>query len=80
MIVSIPRSISFAVRVMTPFEASTIIHSRIDMVVLLETALDTICTPLSRLDFEQTNFYLSNGKDNFYFKSDKKTGFRMKCS
>ena len=42
--------------VIIPLDASTIIHSRIDIVVLLETAFDTICTPFNRFDFEQTNF------------------------
>ena len=56
MVVSIPSSISLAVRVITPLVASIRIHSRIDMVVLLGTALDTICTPPSRLDLEQISF------------------------
>ena len=56
MMVSIPMSMSLAVRVMMPLEASMRMHSRIDMVVLLGTALDTICTPLSRLDLVHTIF------------------------
>ena len=51
MIVSMPRSISFAVSLMIPFVASTNIHSRIGIVVLLDTAFDTICTPFNKLDF-----------------------------
>ena len=50
--VSIPRSISFAVNVIIPFVASTRMHSRMDMVVLLGTALETVCRPLSRFDLE----------------------------
>jgi len=42
IIVSIPRSMSLAVNVIIPFVASTMMHSRIDMVVLLEIAFDTI--------------------------------------
>jgi hypothetical protein len=47
---------SFAVRVITPFEASRRIHSRIDIVVLFGTAFDTVCTPLKRFDLEQIIF------------------------
>ena len=54
--VSMPSSISLAVSLITPLEASTRMHSRIDMVVLLGTAFDTICNPLKRFDLEHTNF------------------------
>ena len=56
IVVSIPNSISFAVSVMESLEAFKRIHSRIDMVVLLGTALETVCTPDKRLAFEQINF------------------------
>jgi len=56
MIVSIPSSISFAVSLISPFEASIRIHSRIDIVVLLGTALETVLTPFKRLDFEHMIF------------------------
>ncbi len=54
--VSIPSSISFAINLIVLSLASIKIHSSIDIVVLLGTALDTIWTPLRRFDFEQTNF------------------------
>ena len=56
IVVSIPSSMSLAVSLISPLVASTKIHSRIDIVVLLGTALDTICTPFKRFAFEQTNF------------------------
>ena len=54
--VSIPSSISLAVNLISLVEASIRMHSRIDIVVLEGTALDTILTPFSRFAFEQVNF------------------------
>jgi len=56
MIVSIPSSISFAVSLISPFVASIRIHSSIDIVVLLGTALETVLTPFKRFDLEQIIF------------------------
>ena len=53
---SIPNSISLAVNLISLVEASIRMHSRIDIVVLEGTALDTILTPFSRFAFEQVNF------------------------
>ena len=52
--VSIPSSISFAVNLITSVDASTKIHSKIGIVVLEGTALETILTPFTRLDFVHT--------------------------
>ena len=43
--VSIPSSISLAVNLISPAEASIKIHSKIAMVVLVGTALETMFTP-----------------------------------
>jgi len=51
---------SLAVNLMTPVEASISIHSKIDIVVLEGTALDTIFTPCDKLDFEQISFIMNN--------------------
>ena len=61
MTVSIPSSISLAVSLISPVLVSTRIHSRIDIVVLLGTALETVCTPFKRLDFEHTIFIMCIG-------------------
>jgi len=45
ILVSIPSSISFAVNLISLAEASIKIHSRIAIVVLVGTALDTMLTP-----------------------------------
>jgi hypothetical protein len=46
-------------------------HSRIDIVVLLDTAFDTICNPLKRLDLEQINFMCITP---FFFSAGDKPG------
>ena len=56
IIVSIPSSISFAVSLISPFDASIRIHSSIDIVVLLGTALETVFTPFKRFVFEHMIF------------------------
>ena len=61
MIVSIPISISLAVSLISPAEASIRIHSRIAMVVLVGTALETMFTPFKRFAFEQIIFMFEIG-------------------
>ena len=56
IMVSIPSSISFAVSLISPFDASIRIHSSIDIVVLLGTAFETVFTPFKRFDFEHMIF------------------------
>ena len=56
MIVSIPSSVSLAVSVICPFVVFIRIHSRMDMVVLLGTALETILTPFNRFNLEHIIF------------------------
>ena len=51
-----PSSMSLAVSLISSPVVSTRIHSNIDMVVLLGTAFDTVCTPVNRLDFVHTIF------------------------
>ena len=48
--VSIPSSMSFAISLILFPDASIRMHSRMDIVVLLGTALDTICIPCERYD------------------------------
>ena len=55
-IVSIPSSISFAVNLISLADASISMHSRMDIVVLEGTALETMLTPLRRFALEQINF------------------------
>ena len=52
----IPSSISLAVNLIISVVASIKIHSRIGIVVLEGTALETILTPLTRLDLLQVIF------------------------
>ena len=56
IVVSIPSSISFAVNLIVSVVASIKIHSKIGMVVLEGTALETILTPLTKFDFVQMIF------------------------
>ena len=56
MVVSIPRSISLAVNLMTPEVVSISMHSRIGIVVLAGTAFNTVFTPVSNADLLQMIF------------------------